>query len=194
MPFISEAIWAALTEASPEAIRGEPLLIGARWPTPGEHVVQTDSEFDDLAGLIRGVRNLRTETGVAASTWLPLMVAPADDAAREAIDRGRIYLGPLARVRPIELAADGDRPDTVAPTALGAAWLGAEVVEEGARERHEAQAADIARGIDRLRALLANEDFTAKAPPPVVEKERARLADLEEQLRQLGEQPGAEAR
>ena len=39
--------------------------------------------------------------------------------------------------------------------------------------------------IERLRTLLANEAFVSRAPAAVVEQERARLADLEEQLRQL---------
>jgi valyl-tRNA synthetase len=36
-----------------------------------------------------------------------------------------------------------------------------------------------------LRTLLANDAFTARAPAAVVERERARLADLEEERRQL---------
>jgi valyl-tRNA synthetase len=36
-----------------------------------------------------------------------------------------------------------------------------------------------------VRALLENEAFTSRAPAAVVDQERHRLAELEEQLRQL---------
>jgi valyl-tRNA synthetase len=56
-------------------------------------------------------------------------------------------------------------------------------------EEVEALSAVIARG----EALLANEDFTGKAPVPVVDREREKLATnrerkakLEERLRSLG--------
>ena len=42
------------------------------------------------------------------------------------------------------------------------------------------------RGIARLEALLANRDFTSKAPAVVVDRERQRLRELEAELRQIG--------
>jgi len=81
----------------------------------------------------------------------------------------------------------GERPTLVAAGPLGAAWLavgGAATPEVGIR-RH-AQRAELDRNIERIRALLANAAFTAKAPPAVVERERERLADLEQERGQLG--------
>ena len=45
--------------------------------------------------------------------------------------------------------------------------------------------AELGAAIERLRALLANADFVDRAPAEVVDRERARLADLEAQLSQL---------
>jgi hypothetical protein len=42
-----------------------------------------------------------------------------------------------------------------------------------------------------VRALLADPAFVAKAPEAVVQRERTRLADLEERLRQVGGAAGA---
>jgi len=44
----------------------------------------------------------------------------------------------------------------------------------------------VRQSIARLEALLGNPDFTAKAPAEVVERERDRLRELEQALRQLG--------
>ena len=107
--------------------------------------------------------------------------------AGDALDAGRPYLEVLAHVRPIERSTDGERPALVAATPLGAAWLGEDsATSETSTERRTARVAELEANIERLRTLLANEAFVSRAPAPVVEQERARLADLEEQLRQLG--------
>ena len=96
----------------------------------------------------------------------------------------------------------GDAPGDAISSALGRAWLspmedGDErrprdgVTPEGSPQQPAATDADrsrrdhVAQGVTRLRARLGNSEFVAKAPREVVERERARLTELEEQLRQL---------
>jgi len=125
---------------------------------------------------------------VPASAWLPLTVVPSGEVARAAIERGLDYLGALARVRPIELRAAGDdhgRPELVASTGEAGAWLGGVATESGeAATRRTAAEEHLRRGIDRLRVLLAGE-FATRAASEVVARERARLAELESELRLL---------
>jgi valyl-tRNA synthetase len=141
-----------------------------------------------LIEVIRGVRNLRTESGIAAGARLPLTVVPADEDSRDAIEEGLDYLAALARVGPIDLRAVGEdrgRPERIASTTGAAAWLGGESAEASdAPARQAASEAHLQRGIDRLQALLSG-DFATRAPAEVVERERARLAELEAQLRLL---------
>jgi valyl-tRNA synthetase len=181
VPFVTEEIWSRL-EAS------DGLLITASWPGIGERDAAVESEMAVLIDLIRGVRNLRTESGAPASARLPLKVVPADAATRGVIERGLDYLAGLARVGPIDLRAPGDdhdRPELVASTAGAAAWLGGEPAEAiEAPSRQAANEAQLRRGIERLRALLAGE-FAKRAPAQVVERERTRLVELETQLRLL---------
>jgi valyl-tRNA synthetase len=90
-------------------------------------------------------------------------------------------------VRPIRIGADGERPELVAATPLGAAWLGVDAAaEHGVGERRAAQLADLDANIERLQALLANDAFVGKAPAAVVARERQRLADLIAERTQLG--------
>jgi valyl-tRNA synthetase len=119
---------------------------------------------------------------------VPLTIVPASPRARAAIEEGLPYLSALARVRPIELRADGaeeGRPELVASTADAAAWFGDEAATTAEAAAHRASGeAHLRRGIERLQALLSSE-FAERAPAEVVERERARLADLEGQLRLL---------
>ena len=53
-------------------------------------------------------------------------------------------------------------------------------------EQRRVETERLEQSISRLRTLLANRDFTSKAPAAVVERERDRLRELEGELRQLG--------
>ncbi len=189
MPFVTEEIWRTLRESAPDAA-AFPLLATAAWPDAGDRSSIAESTFDDLATLVRGVRNLRTEVGTPASAWVPLIVAPAGPEAAEALDASSHYLQALARVRPIESAEGRPRPELVAAGRLGVAWIGQDAAADAAASaRRTSQLAELDAGITRLQDLLANESFTARAPSAVVERERARLADLEQQRRRLGGGP-----
>ncbi|HET8777003.1 MAG TPA: valine--tRNA ligase [Candidatus Limnocylindria bacterium] len=186
MPFVTEEIWQALGEAEPSATSGEPLLITAPWPVPALRDREAETMFESLATLVRGVRNLRTEAATPAGQWVPLVVDPAGSAAAATLESGAAYLETLARVRPIELGAHGERPEHIAASPLGAAWL---VVDAEAAvavaERRNAQLAELDRNIERVRGLLANDAFVRNAPVAVVDRERARLAELQAERGQL---------
>ena len=96
------------------------------------------------------------------------------------------YVEALARVRPVDLDGAGARPPLVGSTTLGTIWLGLDAGAEAAAETRVAtQRAELDAAIGRLRALLANGQFTDRAPAAVVERERARLAELERQVAAL---------
>jgi valyl-tRNA synthetase len=75
--------------------------------------------------------------------------------------------GPATMVRTVEVRLDAKR----------------DVAAE--RARLDRELADATETVRRSRALLADGEFARKAPPDVVAKERARLAEREERLRLL---------
>ncbi len=185
MPFVTEAIWDSLGKVAPEATAGEPLLIRSAWPAAGPRDTQAERAFGDLAGLIRSIRNLRTEAGTPAGAWMPIAVAPSDERAADAIRSGSRYVEAMTRARPLAVRPDADRPGTVAPSPLGAAWLEAADGPGDAARRQGSRLAELDANIERVRGLLANTAFVERAPASVVERERERLAALEEERRQL---------
>jgi valyl-tRNA synthetase len=199
MPFVTEEIWAALAATREMAVMhahlppNRMLLIGAPWPKAGDRDrdAEAEAEFEALAELIRAARNLRTEANVPAGTTVTLHLVPAGPAAEGAIAAGRRYLEPLAKVR-----AEAHPPGTAVPerdtaaTALGAIWLDPEATARSAAG-HDDRIEDLRRNRDRLVALLADPAFVERAPESVVARERERLADVEERLRQVSGPPGA---
>ena len=188
-PFVTEEIWDALRPA--DAGRpGRGLLMNATWPRVGHRDRSAETAFDGIAEVVRAARNLRTEAGVPAGPIVELGIVPTDAGAVEALEGGRRYIEPLARVRcAIREVGSQPPPGLRAATRLGPIWLAATGAPDA--DRSAVRKADLEGNRDRLRALLADPAFVTRAPGEVVERERARLADIEERLRQIGEAAGS---
>ena len=196
MPFITEALWAALPHRD-----GDPdLLIVARWPGILERDARIEAEVATIIDLVRGIRNARSEGQIEAGTWLPVDVAipqPLGEtftALRPAIER-------LARARPLTRhltpealrSATGDGGLAVIAGDVEAVVgrdLGGSQVDELDRARVEKELAEAEGFLAAARDRLSNETFLAKAPPAVVEGARAREAELSQAVERLRDRLG----
>jgi len=187
MPFVTEAVWQQLTDRLPEETKerlggdGRALIV-ASYPTVDDGVLdeRAEGEIETVVELVRAVRNLRAEFRVNSSQRIPAVVnAPGmADVMRE--ETGAICA--LAMIEPLTLGqADGDaaaslvlKHSTVTVPLAGVVDIEAEI------KRLNEELATLARGAKGLEGRLSNEQFLAKAPDEVVEKERARLASLKE--------------
>jgi valyl-tRNA synthetase len=190
MPFVTEQAWSFLHEADPHATGGQPMLITAAWSSGGRRDADAEAAMGDLVELIRGLRNERTETGMPPGEWRELVIAAADERAATVLEAGGRYLEALARGRPVSVLPPGsgsDHPATLTASPLGAAWFAGGDGDTEAQNRRDAQRNHLRQGITRLRQLLDNDGFVSRAPAEVVQRERDRLAEIEAQLRQLGD-------
>ncbi len=191
MPFVTEAIWAAM----PHRPTDPELLIVADWPIPGERDPAAEAEVAPVLDLIRGIRNARTEAGIAPAARLPLALAvPAPlrrtvEALEPAIER-------LARVGPVELVADatalasaregGGLTVLAGPleAVLGAAVPDARTVDlEVARLRREL--ATVEARLGAVQARLANPAFVERAPASIVDGARRLEAELRAEVERI---------
>lgn len=188
MPFVTEAIWQVL----PEAVREGEALILARWPEADPAWMDEGAEerMGLMMALIRSIRNLRAEYEVTPGKRIPALIAAGE--ATPFLERQRPVLCALAKLDSEELVI---RP-TLAPPAQAATAVVGEVVGylplaglvdlEAERARLAKGLVEVEARIARSRDLLAGE-FAQKAPPPVVRRERDKLADLEATRQQLQE-------
>ncbi len=193
MPFVTEVIWGQL----PAAPADPHLLVVADWPAAAGGAGaagSADAGTSELLDLVRAIRNARAEAGVEPGAWLAVDVAvsaaatPAFDALRPALER-------LARARPLARVADRGvlHADPRGGLAVVAGGLEAVVrppaVEAGTaardRLRLEKELADAEAQLASARARLADDRFTTKAPPQVVEGARAREAELADRAARL---------
>jgi valyl-tRNA synthetase len=189
MPFVTEAIWESLRATEPDVTGSDELLLTAPWPAPGERDAQAERAFKAIADLIRAVRNARLEAGIPAGRRVPLELAADGPDAEHAAEGGRAYVEALARVQPLTIHKEGSGENpagTAIPTPFGPAWLTAEDAGEVVTQERQPDRERIEQSIARLNALLANSEFTSKAPAEVVDRERDRLRELQDELRQIG--------
>ncbi len=193
MPFVTEALWAAL----PHRASDPDLLIVARWPGVGERDLEAEAEVGTLIDLVTEIRNARAQAKLPAVDWLETLVyvppalGPTFEALRPAIER-------LARSRPLRreltpealhaTTRDGDLAVILGGGEIEAAIRPAQADDDAAdleRERLERELGDAEGWLAAARERLANDAFVSRAPAAVVDGARAREAELAEQVARL---------
>ncbi|HLA65146.1 MAG TPA: valine--tRNA ligase [Candidatus Saccharimonadales bacterium] len=190
VPFVTEEIWDVLHDDAPGVTRGEPLLVIAAWPLVRERDAIAEEAINGSIELIREYREQRNAQKVPAATWVPATAMTAYGVAHEALHASSSYVEALARVRPFSVVATDaatEVPSHASSTRLApAAWIDASAVGRVATGLRDASSEALTIRIERLRELLSKPEFVERAPASVVARERARLAELEEQLHGLG--------
>ncbi len=189
MPYITEEIW---QRVGPLAGKEGATLM--RQPFPEAHGADAaaEAEMQWVMDLIVGVRKIRSGMNIAPGKPLPIILDgySAEDQAR--LERNRPFIRFLARTESIEWLAAGTEAPESATALVGAMKV---LVPMAGLIDKEAELARLGKEIDKLKkelergtAKLANPAFTDKAPAAVVEKERARVAEMQSALGKFEEQ------
>jgi valyl-tRNA synthetase len=177
MPFLSEEIWQYLPHT------GESIIITS-WPRVDAEQLDQESEalMEFLMEAIHGIRNMRGEMKIhPGKTVRCVAVAVAEES--KLLNNYRSYIELLANCE-LEVTDAGHAKPKQALSAVvrgteiylplaGLVDLDKELARLGKEER------TIDGVLQRVQKKLANEQFLAKAPPEVVEKEREKEAELE---------------
>ena len=183
MPFVSEELWQAIPHD------GETLALAA-WPKAKRAWFDADAEREIafLQAFVVAVRNLRAENGVAPGRRVAVAVR-GRDAQLDLLEQLTPQVLPLARIETLALARDGSRPRVAASAVVDGAeiFLPLEglIDLDAERERLVREADKLLADLEGTRKRLRNQDFLTKARPEIVEREKARLAQLEETLDKL---------
>jgi len=184
MPFMTEELWA---HTAGEGKSRDSLVCHAEWPSPAYADDAAADEINWLVDLVSGIRSVRAEMNVPPGATAPLVMVDASPLTRARLATHDQAIRRLARVSEIHLEASA--PKGAAQIVVGEATaclplgslidLSAEKARlEKAIEKAKAEAA-------RIQGKLSNEKFVANAKPEVVEAERERFAELEQQLASL---------
>jgi len=186
MPFITEEIWQKLPMTRPT----ESIMI-APYPTPDTALVDeaAESEMAPVIAAIEGLRTIRGESNLSPATKLKAVVQSPDARTRELLERWRGYLLPLAGLSDVQVGPPGPKPPQAAAfmaTNLEIYVPLAGLVDlDAERDRLRKEMARSEQEAASILRKLENPNFVAKAPPDVVEKDRARVLELKERKAKL---------
>jgi valyl-tRNA synthetase len=195
MSFISEEIWQKLpAEIAPAdgSARADAVIVGSY---PQVHQSREDEAsrtaadgFAAVQELVRGVRTIRSEFTIPPTKTFDVYVRVADSRPEltEFFQRNGAYARLLANVSALEIGGDDSRrAGSVAVVGSGfEAYLYVrELIDVDEQiKRLDKSIGKIEKGLNQAERKLSNEGFIAKAKPEVVEAERAKAADLRDQL------------
>jgi valyl-tRNA synthetase len=192
-PHVTEEMWEAMHEALATPGDRRRSLMVAPFPEPDPARVNgvAESRVAFMMEVVRGIRNLRAEFGVAPGIRLAACASPTDREHGLVLgDNGHAIAG-LARLtdlgivdsRPVHDGAWASFATAGAEVFLD---IGAALDVDRERERLDRDVAATEAEMDRLRARLSDEQFIARAPEAVVAKQRAALEQLAQKLGRLG--------
>jgi valyl-tRNA synthetase len=193
-PFVTEELWGHLRKAVVQndalsylAKDWPEVLMVAKWPdVRDEEGWEADktADFALVQEIVRSIRNLRSEKNVPPSKRIAATIVSGDKADMLQSQAGTVAV--LAGIDMEQLSvvkALAEKPEGSAVLVVGAVEVYlplaglVDLAEEKARL--EKELAEAESQIARLEKLLAS-DFAKKAPEPVVNKEREKLAAFKE--------------
>jgi len=191
MPFVTEALWTRL----PGRREGDSISV-APWPRPDGRATDDEAlaRFAEVQLIITSMRQLRADAGIHPGETAAARLTTADATTQARLKPETATIARLAKVtvdavlvRDDSTRTPGAHKTAVLPGGIEAsiALSAADLARECARlEREEAHLRKLIEGQERK---LSNEQFVSRAPAPVVEGERQKLATWREQADALAD-------
>ena len=183
MPFVTEEIWQVLGHG-----RGTIML--QKYPSVKPNWIdgETERQMDYLMGVVRAIRNLRTELSCPPAKQIKV-IFHGSDGDLAFLGAQMPYLCALARVGSADYLASGDRPKGAATAVVGSTEIYLPIDDlldlDEERARLTKEIVKISDEITRSQKKLANPEFVNKAKPEIIQKEREKAIQHEEKLRTL---------
>jgi valyl-tRNA synthetase len=191
MPFITEELWqkvAPLAGAS-----GDSIMLQA-YPQVDESQKDAAAEADIawIKAVILGVRRIRAEMDIAPGKLLPVYFSNGNASDAQRLQAHRSFLTTLARLESITwLSAEEAEPES-AMSLVGELKvlipLAGLIDKDAELKRLDKEMEKIRKDLAKISGKLENPNFLAKAPAEVVEKDKARVADMDTALAELEKQ------
>ncbi|MGC7560683.1 valine--tRNA ligase [Pasteurella sp. PK-2025] len=191
MPFITEEIWQKVKGFA--GVTGESIMLQA-FPQFEQSALdyQAEAEINWMKEVIVAVRNIRAESNIPPSKGLDLLLRNLSDADQNSLENNRTLIQAMAKLDSIRVLNENEEaPLSVAKLVNNAELLvpmAGFINKEAELTRLNKEIEKYNGEIQRIENKLANEAFVAKAPPAVIDKERAKMAEYAEGLTKLKQQ------
>jgi valyl-tRNA synthetase len=188
MPYITEELWQRVAKVA--MVDGETIM-RCRYPQSNEALIDRDAldELEWVKAFIMGIRQIRSEMDIKPGKPVPVLCQHGSDLDRERIERNHSLLKPLAKLEGITWLHDDAEAPQAATSLVGEMRqlipLAGLIDKAAEQARLQKNIQKLEQETTRLNGKLGNENFVARAPQEVIDKEKDKLAEAESALASL---------
>jgi len=183
MPFITEELWWGISERND----GESIMI-APWPTVDRKKIKPDAEkqIQSIQNIISAVRSIRGEMNVPPGKQTELHLKTESKSIQTQIEKYSAYLERLAKVSKITSGKTTKRPPYSASAIVDRTEIFVPLKDiidiDIERKRINKEIERLQKAANSVENKLMNEQFLAKAPKEIVNKEKDKLESFHQTL------------
>ncbi|MDP4180075.1 MAG: valine--tRNA ligase [Bacillota bacterium] len=180
MPFITEEIYCHL-------INSDESIMISKWPQYKEeyNYKADEANMQLIMEAVRSIRNIRAEMNVPPSRKAKIIFVTSGKEQMKTLKEGKLFFERLAGAAEVIVQSD---KTGVCEDAVSSIIAGVEIYMplddlidiEKEVERLQKEKSNLEKELDRVKGKLSNEGFVAKAPPKVIEEEKAKLVKYQE--------------
>ena len=186
MPFVTEKLWLSMPH------EGKSIMV-AKYPTPHDEFVNDRARRDMafLIEIIKAVRNIRMEVNAPLSSPIDIMIQLEDSNNERILTENEDYVKNFLHPKNLTIAANITAPKLAKTAVIAGAQIFVpladlvNIADEIKRMTKEEK--DLQAEVERSTKKLNNQGFVAHAPEAVINKEKAKKADYENQLQSVQE-------
>ena len=188
MPFVTEQIYQDMPGE-----KDSPYLMMAAWPDAEELSQYIDADAERALAIVTqsvsGIRSIRARYGISPKTKLDMVVKAQSSVAADLFNEQQDLIVALGNVTVLEVSETAEKPaestmrlaDDVEVYVILSGLV--DFVAEQARL--EKELGKLEKDRVKFDKKLSNPGFLAKAAPEIIEKDRAKLADITDRMDRL---------
>ena len=187
MPFVTEEIWQQIASKDQS-------IVVASYPQVREEFIKPQAEqaMEELMEVIRCVRAIRSEMNTGNAKAVDLYIDLTDPQVEPVLLENKAYIERFCNPDQLVIGSQLSLPEEVVTQTTSFAkimmpLLGLIKIEDEIKRLQQEQD-KLQKEVDRVEKKLANEKFVAKAPAHVVEEERSKGQDYQQQLETVKKQ------
>ncbi len=186
MPFVTEKLWLSMPHD------GESIMV-AKYPEPHAEFENEPARHDMafLIEIIKAVRNIRMEVNAPLSSSIDIMIQLEDAKNERILTDNEDYVKNFLHPKELTISTQIAAPKLAKTAVISGAQIFVPLADlvniEDEIKRMTKEEKDLQAEVERSTKKLSNQGFVAHAPEAVINKEKAKKADYENQLQSVQE-------
>ena len=193
-PFITEEAWQAVAPLAGKYSDKNATIMLQPYPKADKSKIDTNAiaELEWVKQFIIGIRKIRSEMNIKPSKKLPVLLEQMNSQNKQWLKNNELSLISLAKLESISVLSDNESAPESAVALVGEMKIlipmDGLIDKQAELKRLSKEVSRLEGEIKRFTGKLSNENFVAKAPATVIDKEKEKLANTETALKNMKEQ------